>query len=55
MLAHDYCQIHENKFEGVHFLPVLKRIVEELEKQPAKYQLPRTQSFAKVEVGRCLA
>jgi pyruvate decarboxylase len=51
MLAHDHIQIHDKNFEGLHFLPVLKRIVEELEKQPAQYSLPRSQSQARIEVA----
>jgi pyruvate decarboxylase len=50
-LGHDYCQIHDKKYDGVHFLPVLKRLVEELEKQPAQYRIPRTDAFTKVEVN----
>ncbi len=49
-LGHAYCQIHDKKFEGIHFLPVLKRIVEELEKEPAKYNIPKNQSWTKLEV-----
>lgn len=53
LLGHDHCQVREKKYEGVHFLPVLKRIVEELEKQPALYRIPRTDAFTKVEVSLC--
>jgi pyruvate decarboxylase len=52
VLGHDHCQIQDVKFEGIHFLPVLKRVVEELEKQPGQFNLPR-QSFTKLEVS-CL-
>lgn len=41
MLAHDYCQIFDERFEGVHFVPVLKRILEEIEKQPNSYKVKR--------------
>jgi pyruvate decarboxylase len=41
VLGHDFCSVHKERFDGVHFLPVLKRIVQELEKQPAAYGLPR--------------
>lgn len=51
MLAHDHCQVKEKKYQGVHFLPVLKRIVEELEKEPGAYSIPRTDAFTKVEVS----
>ena len=54
MLAHDHIQIHDKNFEGLHFLPVLKRIVEELENQPAQYSLPRSQVQARIEVARIL-
>jgi TPP-dependent 2-oxoacid decarboxylase len=50
LLGHDYCQIHNKKFEDVHFLPVLKRVVEEIEKDPKQFGLPRTESRTKVEV-----
>lgn len=49
LLGHDHCQVHEKKYDGVHFLPVLKRIVEALEKEPAEYRIPRTDVFTKVE------
>ena len=50
MLGHAFCQVHSEKFEGVHFLPVLKRIVVELEKDSKEYNLPRSpQSWTKLE------
>ena len=55
MLGHDRCKVHEKNYDGMHFLPVLKRIVEALEKESAEYRLPRTDAFAKVEVGEILA
>ncbi|KAL2443856.1 Pyruvate decarboxylase [Exophiala dermatitidis] len=48
-LGHDYCQVKRERFDGIHFLPVLKRIVSELESQPQKYNLPRPQSKARLE------
>jgi pyruvate decarboxylase len=51
-LGHEYCQIHDKKYEGIHFLPVLKRIVEELEKNPAQYNIPKNQAWSKLEVSR---
>jgi pyruvate decarboxylase len=51
ILAHDYCQIRGKRYEGVHFLPVLKRIVEEIEKEPAQYDVPKKQSWTKLEVS----
>ena len=48
LLGHNYCQIHDKKDEGIHFWPVLKRIVEEIKKQPAQYQ---KQSWSKLEVS----
>ncbi|TVY28535.1 Pyruvate decarboxylase [Lachnellula hyalina] len=49
LLGHDYCQIHDKKFDGIHFLPVLKRIVEEIEKDLKQYGLPKSDTRAKVE------
>ena len=49
-LGHDYCQIKEKKYENTHFLPILRRIVEELKKEPKSYNLPREQSQAKIQV-----
>lgn len=52
ILGHAFCQIKDEKYDSVHFLPVLKRIVEELEKSPIYYNLPRRPDFwTKVEVG----
>lgn len=50
ILGHDYCQIHGEKFEGLHFLPILTRIVEELGRTPDQYNLPRSQPWTKNEV-----
>jgi pyruvate decarboxylase len=50
LLGHEYCTVLDNKFEGVHFLPVLKRVVEELEKDPKQHGLPKTESLPKIEV-----
>ncbi|TVY57516.1 Pyruvate decarboxylase [Lachnellula suecica] len=49
LLGHSYCQVHGKTFEDVHLLPVLKRIVEEIEKDPKQYGLPKSDSRAKVE------
>ncbi|KAE8448867.1 hypothetical protein EG329_008869 [Mollisiaceae sp. DMI_Dod_QoI] len=49
ILAHDFCQIHDQKFDGVHFLPVLERIVAKLEENPEEYHLPRDHFWTKVE------
>jgi len=49
LLGHEYCQIQGEKLDGVHFLPILKRLVEDLEAQPEKYDLPRSQFWKKVE------
>jgi pyruvate decarboxylase len=51
ILAHNYCQIKGKRYEGIHFLPVLKRIVEELEKESANYNISKKQSWTKLEVG----
>ncbi|KAK5476753.1 hypothetical protein LTR55_008808 [Exophiala xenobiotica] len=48
-LGHDFVQIKGQKFDGYHFLPILKRVVEELEAQPQKYKLPRSQHAEKAE------
>ncbi|KIW36739.1 uncharacterized protein PV06_11035 [Exophiala oligosperma] len=47
-LGHDLVQIKGEKFPGFHFLPILKRIVAELEAQPSKYNLPRPQKSRRV-------
>ncbi|KIX02636.1 uncharacterized protein Z518_08578 [Rhinocladiella mackenziei CBS 650.93] len=49
-LGHDFCQIKGEKFEGFHFLPVLKRLVAALEAEPQKYGLPRSYNRSKLEV-----
>jgi pyruvate decarboxylase len=41
LLAHDFCQIKSKKYENVHFLPVLARIVSELKKSPKSFNLPK--------------
>jgi pyruvate decarboxylase len=51
ILAHNYCQVRGKKYEGVHFLPILKRIVEELEKDTVKYDVLKKQSWKKLEVS----
>jgi pyruvate decarboxylase len=51
ILAHNYCQIKGKRYEGIHFLPVLKRIVAELEKEPANYNISKKQSWTKLEVS----
>jgi len=51
ILAHNYCQVRGKKYEGVHFLPVLKRIVEELEKDAAKYDVLNKKTWKKLEVS----
>ncbi|EXJ90609.1 hypothetical protein A1O1_03712 [Capronia coronata CBS 617.96] len=48
-LGHDFCQVKGEKFDGVHFLPVLQRLVGELESQPRKYKLPRPQEKPRLE------
>lgn len=51
LLGHAFCQVKSKKSDGVHFLPVLKRIVEELKKDTKGYQLPRLSRAAKPEVS----
>ncbi|RFU31351.1 hypothetical protein B7463_g4979, partial [Scytalidium lignicola] len=48
-LGHDYCQIHSEKFDNTHFLPILKRLVAELEKDAGSYNIPRSQTWTKLE------
>ena len=48
-LGHAYCQIAGQKFEGVHFLPILQKLVKELEAKSKEYDLPRSRSWTKVE------
>ena len=49
MLGHDYCQIFNQKYDGLYFLPILRKIVEDLERQPAQYVLPRPKFCTKLE------
>ncbi|KAH8669722.1 pyruvate decarboxylase [Tricladium varicosporioides] len=48
-LGHAFCQIKGVVHHSVHFLPVLKRVVEELEKDSAIYKIPRDQTWTKVK------
>lgn len=48
-LGHAYCQIKDKKYDGIHFLPVLKRLVAELRKDTATYNLPRPQKQEKIQ------
>jgi len=48
-LGHDLVQLKGQRFDGYHFLPILKRVVEELEAHPQKYKLPRPQHAGRVE------
>jgi pyruvate decarboxylase len=50
-LGHDFCQVRHKKYDGVHFLPVLKKLVAELKKDPAKYNIPRAPTSPKIEVN----
>ncbi|TVY37569.1 Pyruvate decarboxylase [Lachnellula occidentalis] len=51
LLGHDYCQIHDKKFDGIHFLPVLKRIVEEIEKNPKQSSIPKPDTRANISTS----
>jgi pyruvate decarboxylase len=51
LLGHEYCAVLDKKFDGVHFLPVLKRVVEELEKDPTQHGRPKTDALPKIEVS----
>jgi pyruvate decarboxylase len=48
-LGHAYIQIKDKKYDGVHFLPVLKRLIAELKKDPKAYALPRPQTEVKIQ------
>lgn len=48
-LGHDFCLIRGEKFDGFHFLPILKRVVAELESQPQKFNIPRQSAKSRVE------
>ncbi|CZT01107.1 related to PDC1-Pyruvate decarboxylase, isozyme 1 [Rhynchosporium graminicola] len=49
LLGHAFCQIKGKKYDGVHFLPVLRRIVEALKGDTKGYQLPRPSKGARLE------
>jgi len=49
LLAHDHCQVREKKFPGLHFLPILTRVVKELEAEPSAFNLPRPRSWTKLQ------
>ncbi|KIW32929.1 hypothetical protein, variant [Cladophialophora immunda] len=49
LLGHDSCQVKDQKFYGVHFLPILKKLVTELKANPQKYNLPRPQKAPRTE------
>lgn len=48
-LGHEYCQIAGEKYDGVHFLPVLEKVVKELEANSTNYNLPHPSTWSKVE------
>jgi len=50
LLGHEFCQIKGKKYDGIHFLPVLRKLVEALKKDPESYQLPRPSKEARLEV-----
>jgi pyruvate decarboxylase len=49
-LGHDFCKVQDQTFDGVHFLPILKKLVAALEAEPQKYKLPRPQKAPRVDV-----
>lgn len=54
MLAHDHCQVQDKKYDGVHFLPILKAIVERLQEEQKQYGIPRAdKNWNTVEVRFC--
>lgn len=50
LLGHAFCQVKGKKYDGVHFLPVLRKIVETLKSDPSGYQVPRPSKGDKLEV-----
>jgi pyruvate decarboxylase len=50
VLAHDHCQVLGQEYPGLHFQPVLKRLVDELKKESEDLGLPRDSTFSKLEV-----
>lgn len=48
-LGHDFVQIRGEKYDGFHFLPILSRLVAELEAKPQQYNLPRPLPSPKVQ------
>ena len=50
LLGHAFCQVKGKKYDGIHFLPVLRKLVEALKKDPQSYQLPRPSKEARLEV-----
>jgi len=48
-LGHAYCQIKDKKFDGIHFIPVLRRIVEELKQNPKSYNVPKNKTLEKTQ------
>jgi TPP-dependent 2-oxoacid decarboxylase len=53
ILGHDFCSVHKERFEDIHFLPVLEKIIQELEKQPGTYGLPRKGKRIEVRFRPC--
>ena len=50
VLAHDYCQVRSERFDGLHFIPVLKRVVGELKRFQSEYRIPRGASRNQIKV-----
>ena len=49
-LGHDFCKVKDQTFEGVHFLPILTKLVAALEAEPKKYNLPRPSQKSRPEI-----
>ncbi|KAH8815394.1 pyruvate decarboxylase [Xylogone sp. PMI_703] len=49
ILGVENAHIHGEKFENMHFFPILKRLVVELEQNPSSYNIPRALTKAKPE------
>lgn len=49
LLGHNKCQVQDKKFEAMHFLPVVEKLVAKLEKDSKANNVPSDKSWNKVE------
>lgn len=54
MLSHDFCTFRGERFEGLHLLPVLDRIVQELDNRSTSYVFHRS-TRKRFEVRICFS